>query len=275
MLWKAIKFGTIGVVVVGLVGGLVFGRDLHSYVSSSLHSLRTGVRDSVPIEFELRRARHQLSQIVPEIKANIRMIAKEEVEVAALEEEIERTEEALTAERAKIEKLSGLLGSGDAVMFVGERQYSRSEVKTDLARRFDRYKEAEAVLEAKRRLLATRRTSLEGALTMLDKAKHNKALLADRIEMLEGKWRLVQAASMGSDVRVDNSKFAQTQKLIDQIKKRLDVAERVLAHQGRFVEEIEVDVVDADDLLTQIGEHFQPGSDARVAHVVEEASQGD
>jgi len=56
---------------------------------------------------------------------------------------------------------------------------------------------------------------------------------------------------------VDNSKLAKTEKLIGQIKKRLDVAERVLAHESQFIQAIPVDVVPEEDLLTQVDEYFQ------------------
>jgi hypothetical protein len=56
---------------------------------------------------------------------------------------------------------------------------------------------------------------------------------------------------------VDNSKLAQTEKLITQIKKRLDVAERILAHESQFVQAIPVDAVVEEDLLTQVDDYFQ------------------
>jgi hypothetical protein len=55
---------------------------------------------------------------------------------------------------------------------------------------------------------------------------------------------------------VDNSKLAQTEKLIGEIKKRLDVAERVLAHEATFVSQVEVDVVNEKDLVAQVQQHL-------------------
>jgi hypothetical protein len=91
---------------------------------------------------------------------------------------------------------------------------------------------------------------------MLEKARARKAVLAGKVETLASQHRLVKASAVGSRVQVDNSKLAKTEKLLQQIKKRLDVAERVLAHEGRFVEPIDVDVIDEADLLHQIEEHL-------------------
>ena len=77
-----------------------------------------------------------------------------------------------------------------------------------------------------------------------------------------GQNQLVRAAAVGSKFEIDNSKLAQTERLISEIKKQLDVAERVLAHEARFVEPIQVDSVSEKDLLTQIDEHLEAnGSD--------------
>jgi hypothetical protein len=142
------------------------------------------------------------------------------------------------------------------VFLIGGRQYARQAVKEDLARRFERHKEAQVVLAGKRRLMATREKSLTAAIQMLDKARGQKALLADRIESLAAQHRLVQAASVGSKFQIEDSKLAQTDKLIREIKTRLDVAERVLAHEGQLVESIEVDTVNEAELLTQVHEYF-------------------
>ncbi len=105
MILRWAKWGVMGTVGLGLLGGLLFGKDVVSYVRSSAKGVRTVVKDSVPIEFELRRARDLLEDIIPEMQANIRLIAEEEVEVAALKGEIANNREALDDEQSKIRTL--------------------------------------------------------------------------------------------------------------------------------------------------------------------------
>jgi hypothetical protein len=81
-------------------------------------------------------------------------------------------------------------------------------------------------------------------------------MLENQIETLEGQFRLVQAAAVGSKLNIDHSKLAQTQKVLADIKKQLDVAERVLAHESKFTEEIKVDTVDEKELVASVDEHF-------------------
>ena len=271
MIRKAIKYGVVPVAAMLLLGGVLFGSDFVSYLSSSARSIRQSVKEQVPTEFELQRARDLLEQIVPEMHANIRLIAQEEVEVENLKRDITRCSQGLGEEKARIEKIGGLLGGNAQVFQISDRQYTRDAVKADLARRFESFKEAEVVFQGKQRLLASREGSLSAAMSALQRARRQKDLLADRIESLAAQHRLVVAASVGSKFQLESSKLAQTEKLIGDIKKRLDVAERVLAHEGSFVQPVEVDVINEKDLLTQVDEYFHPAKPAKPVAAASEA----
>ena len=105
MVCKMIKYGVLGIAGTVVAGGLLFGTDLCSYARSSARSVQSAVKDNVPIEFELRRARDLVDDIVPEMQANVRLIAQQEVEIADLRGEIERSARAVEDERARVEKL--------------------------------------------------------------------------------------------------------------------------------------------------------------------------
>ena len=257
MVMKWLKRSVVVVAGLSLVGGLLFGKDVVSYVRSSAKSVQTAVKDAVPIEFELRRARDLLEEIIPEMHANVRLIAQEEVEVAALNVDIAKSQKSMEEEKLRIAKLRDALGKPQAQYCFAGKQYPRSYVKEDLAGRFERFKESELILAGKRRLLTTRENSLHAAMELLERTRARKRMLEDKVESLASQHRLIKAAAIGSQIQVDNSKLAQTEKLIAQIKKRLDVAERVLAHESQFVQTIPVDAVVEEDLLTQVDEYFQ------------------
>jgi len=257
MIMRWLKRSVIVVVGVSVVGGLLFGKDVASYVRSSAKSVRTVVKDSVPIEFELRRARDLLDEIIPEMHANVRLIAQEEVEVAGLNVDIANSEKSTEEEKVRIAKLRDALAKPQARYCFGGQDFPRSYVNADLANRFERFKESELNLASKRRLLAARENSLYAAMQLLERTRSRKRTLEDQIESLASQHRLVKAAAVGSHIQVDNSKLAQTEKLIAQIRKRLDIAERVLAHESKFIQAIPVDAVVEADLLTQVDEYFQ------------------
>lgn len=258
MVTKWFKRGLMAVVILCLAGGFIFGTDMVSYIRSSVRSVQTTVKGAVPIEFELRRARDLLVEIIPEMHANIRLIAQEEIEVANLKTDIDRNDKVLADAGQQIQLLRKKMNLWQANYLFGEHNYSRNTVKDELSRRFEQYKESEILLKSKQRLLAAREKSLNAAMQLLEKTRSQKRLLQDKIEGLASQYRLVRAAAVGSTIRVDNSKLAQTEKLIADIKKRLDVAERVLAHESRFVQDIPLDTVNEKDLLVQIDDYFTP-----------------
>ena len=274
MITKCLKRGVIGLVVLAVAGTFFLGGDMLSYVTSSARSVRTAVKDSVPIEFELLRAKDMLEDIQPEMYANIRLIAQEEVEVAALKADIEESEKSLADEEVHVAKLRKTLETQFASYQIGRRKFTRQDLTEDLTRRFERVTQADMVLEGKRRLLATREQSLQAAMQLLERTKSQRKLLAVKIEGLEGQYRLIQAAATGSHVEVDNSKLAQTDKLLRDIKKRLDVAERVLAHESRFVQPIEFDVpvISEIDLFEQIDNYFFPAQNS-ITEITEDTVQ--
>lgn len=274
LMTKTLKIGGLVLVGAGILGGLFFGKDMVSYARSSAKSVRSAVKDAVPLEFELKRAKDMLEEVIPEMHANIKLISQEEVEIAALQADIEQSQQNLAEEGQRIQKLRKALNVQQASYRFGDRHFTRTDVKQDLSHRFARYKEAELVHASKQHLLSNRQRSLQAALQLLEDTRSQKRLLEDKISALEGQYRLVKAASVGSSVSIDNSKLAKTEKLIADIKKRLDVAERVLTHESRFVQTIPVDTVSEVDLLTLIDDHFCPqpttdGSVNEIAVVVE------
>jgi hypothetical protein len=256
MILKSLKVAVLTGVGLVVAGGILFGTELGSYARSSISSARTVVKDNVPVEFELKRARDLLDDIIPEMQANIRQIAQQEVEINHLRGDLVVAQKSLGEEQVRVAKLRTALDTHNASYTFGGLKYSREQLKEELARRFDRYKEAEVVLAGKRRLLENREKSLVAAVQVLDRTRGQKSLLEDQIESLEAQFRLVQASQVGSKLAIDNSKLAQTEKLISQIKKQLDVAERVLAHEAKFTETIQVDVVDEKELVAAVDEHF-------------------
>ena len=271
MILKALKYGVIGTAAALVIGGTVFGTELGSYIRSSTRCVTSAVKDNVPVEFELRRARDLLDDIIPEMHASIRSIAEQEVEIASLKAEIADADKALAEAKGKVAKVRECLSTPGGQFSIGHVVYSRDELKEDLARRFQRTKEAEMAMSGKRRLLSNREKSLQAALATFDRTRNARAQLEGQIAALESQHKLVQMASVGSGVQIDHSKLAQTEKLIADIKKQLDVAERVLAHKAKFVDSIPVETssVDEKELLTEVDAYLSPK-----APVIQQADSG-
>ena len=64
---KKFKLVGGGVAVGALLLFLLFGSDALSYVSTSISKVHNSVKGSVPVDFELERARNEVEKITPEI----------------------------------------------------------------------------------------------------------------------------------------------------------------------------------------------------------------
>ena len=91
MVKKVILLGSAALVLVGLL----FGREGFSHVKTSLGWVRQSVRESVPVEFEISRARQMIKDLDPEIHRNMHLIAKEEVDVKNLRGQLSDAEKQL------------------------------------------------------------------------------------------------------------------------------------------------------------------------------------
>jgi hypothetical protein len=253
MIKKAILACT-GVCLVSLV---FFGRDALSYFRTTAGRMKDSVRGSVPLDFEIDRARRLVKELVPDIRKNMHVIAKEEVEVEQLRKQIAQTENRLDRERNELVRLKNDLGTGNSVFHYAGRQYTAVQVKSDLANRFERFKTTDATLaslkdieQARVRSLAAAREKLEGMLAA-------KRKLEVDVEHLEARLKMIEAAQTTSDYAFDDSRLSRVKELITDLRTRLDVAERLTSAEGAFHGEIPLSEVASDNLLEEVTEYLQ------------------
>src|SRR5690606_3436495 len=191
------------VVVVGLAGmllaGLLFGREAASYVTTSLGWVHQSVKDAVPLEFEIERARKMIRDLDPEIRRNMTVIAREEVAVSRLAESIADAETLLEKQKAEIVKLNEDLKSGSNQFVYAGRTYSVDQVRSDLKNRFERYRSKEEATDHLRQVLNARRTTLAAAQEKLESMMAAKAQLEVDVEQLEARLKMVQVAQSRRD----------------------------------------------------------------------------
>ncbi|HJS09077.1 MAG TPA: hypothetical protein VJ809_15515, partial [Pirellulales bacterium] len=118
---RKLLFVSAGLVLVGL---FLFGRHAASYVGTGAGWVRDTVKDSVPLNFEIDRARNMVNNLKPEIQKNMHVIAKEEAEVERLQEQVNQAEAKLAKDRADLEKLSGYAKTGDKNFHFAGRTYT-------------------------------------------------------------------------------------------------------------------------------------------------------
>ena len=255
---RLVKYGFLGMLVVAAAGFFVFGTQLPSYLATSGTAAQQVIRDSVPVEFELKRAKQLIEDILPDLQSQIRMIAQEEVEIASLEKEILQSEKTLDSDRQVLAALRQEMSIQTVAYRPDDPNSDRHRMTTKLAQRFSKFKQGELTLASKQRLLEKRQDGLDAALTLLDKMRDRKAELELKVEALAAQHRLVQASAveMGSDI--DQSRLADADQLLNSIETRLEVAERVLQHeQDLYVDPSFDTVVDEASLLAELDAYLE------------------
>ncbi|RCS40542.1 hypothetical protein DTL42_24520 [Bremerella cremea] len=239
-----------------VLAGLVFGTDAYSYISTTASRLGDNVKNSVPVEFELDRARKMITDLTPEIRRNMHLIAKEEVEVEKLQSRVGDLEKKLASSKTDIVRLKSDLDSGSTYFTYAGHEYSRSAVQTDLAGRFERFKTQDATRVKLESILRARQQGLEAARAKLDGMLTARRQLEVDVENLEARQKMVEVAQTSSKFAFDDSQLSKTKRLIDDIRTRIDVAERMVDVDGELAGEIPLDEPTHTDIGDEVASYF-------------------
>lgn len=255
MLKKLALVGVLG--TVGAVG--LAGTGAWSYVRTGFNSASDSVRENVPIEWEIKRARQMIADLQPEIARNLHIVAREEVGVKNLAEQIASKEAMLAKSKGEIVRLSEDLKSGDVHYVYAGRSYSDDQVREDLANRFKQFKVHEQTTGKLAQVLTAREKNLDAARRKLDEMLAAKRELEVEVENLQARLTMVEVAHASSPVALDDSRLSSTRKLLDEIRTRIDVAETLVANEGILSGSIQLDEPSSPELLSEIADYFGEG----------------
>lgn len=241
---------------VSLLGAFTFGRDAFSYVGTCCGLVSSSVKGSVPLDFEIDRARTMIKSLVPDIRSNMHLIAKEEVEVERLTKQITDMDSRLVKDRGEIMRLKGDLDSGKNELKYSGRVYTVSEVKSDLANRFERFKTQDATVSSLREMQKAREKSLSAARQKLEGMLASKRQLEVDVEHLEARLKMVEATQATSNYQFDDSQLSRVKDLMTDLRTRLDVAERLVNTDTSIHDSIQLDATDAASIVEQVTEYF-------------------
>ncbi len=252
----------IGALLVGGASTALMGTSGYSYVRTGFSSIRDGIKDQIPIELEIRRARDMIANLKPEITGNLQLIAREEVEVARLVKEVDRKQQLLEKSKRDMLRLKKDVGdcseSGteEQLVYAG-RKYSVSQVREDLNMRFKQYQTQEATADKLTKILAAREKNLDASRRKLDEMLAAKRQLEIEVENLQARLTMVQVAETAGSFTLNDSSLSQTRQLLDDIATRIDVAEKVSDSEGVFQGAIPLDDAAPSDIVEQISSYFE------------------
>ncbi|HZZ73036.1 MAG TPA: hypothetical protein VFE24_12350 [Pirellulales bacterium] len=245
-----------GVLGVMLLAWFFVGRDAASYIGTAVNKIKATAKDTVPVEFEIDRARQMVKDLTPEIQKNMQVIAKEEVQVERMQKQIQESEDGLAKNKGDLLRLKSDLAANKTSYSYGGRVFTVAQVKDDLANRFDRYKTSEATLGSLKGVLQAREKGLDAAKQKLEAMLAAKRKLDVEVENLDARLKAVEVAQTSSEQNFDDSQLGRVKELITDLRCRLDVSAKMVDAQSQIKEAIPLDTPDQGNIADRVSEYF-------------------
>lgn len=240
-----------------LLLGLFFGRDAASYVGTTTGWVRDSVHNSIPVTFEIERAKRMIKDLDPEVQRNMHLIAKEEVEVSNLREQIDVAERQLAKSKSDIDRLTRDLKQGGSEFVYAGKSYTEKQVENDLARRFEQFKVKSSTFEKLQQVLAARERGLSAGREKLKAMQAARQQLEVDVANMEARLEMVRVAQSTSEINFDDSHLARTRDLVKDIGARIDVAEKLVNAETSYPGQIDLDETETSNITEQITAYFQ------------------
>lgn len=235
---------------------------LGSYARCAVAWMKTTASDSVPLEWEIKRARQMVSDLQPEIARHAKLIAREKIELAKLQRQTAQAAQWLEKSQGEVERLTADLKRGDTQYTYAGHTYTSAQVHDDLAGRFERHKTRRETLDRLQQMVAAREASVRSAGERLEAMLTAKNQLEVEIENLQARVGSLRVAQTASELNLDDSHLARTREVLDDIASRLDVEEEVALAVTPPPGVINLDTPDQGDLLDVISTYFNGESPA-------------
>lgn len=243
-----------------LLSSVTVGVPLFSYARCGVSWLRDSASDTVPVEWELKRARQMIADLKPEIESNAMRIAREKVEVSRLEKQMAATDERLAKSQDDIARLTEDLRGGGNMYTYGGHTYTSVQVKNDLSNRFKRFKTRNETADKLEQMLAARKSSLKAGHERMDAMLSAKRQLEVEVENLQARLASLRVAQTSSDFSLDDSQLSRTRSLLDEIATRIEVEEETMSVDVEYFGEIDLDESTNESLLDDIAAYFGEGN---------------
>ena len=242
---------------------LLFGADAWTYVRTGLRNTQAAVTDNIPIEFQLERARNMIKDLNPEIEKNMRMIAREEVEICGLKEELKGLDSKLTKSEREVLRLTADLKRGDSNFVYAGKSYSSDQVKLDLENRFNRHKTLKSTVDSLAKVVAKREQGLSAAQEKLAAMQAAKGQLEADVAELAARNQMVLVAQSSSTFKFDNSVLSRVQETVKDIGTRISVHEKLVNADTAPLGEINLEEKQQKDITEEVTRFFH-GADENI-----------
>jgi chromosome segregation ATPase len=275
MIRKTIRTLLLGGAALAAIGYLLFGRAFPSYLGTAVDSARAAVADHVPVDLEIRRAEGLIRQIDPQIENCKRDLARAEVDLEELTESVGRLEKSVASDERRLRAGAERLKGDTKVVALASAGEALRRTQAGLERAKDSYVNDAAMLKTRRALVERQTKAVAAARERLEAVRLERAALDDQLHMLRTQRLHLEAlAAASTRCEIDDSALGRAKEALTGIKKRLDVAQRVLENDLAFHGEPAAAPTASRDIVREIDELFAGDATAAPAVAVEYVESG-
>lgn len=259
MIGKTLKMFVLSGAVLGGTGYLLFGSSFGSYLGTVAESVQDGVEQSIPVDFEIKRAESLIRAIEPQIENCKRDVARAEVELEELQNSVTELARVVEGEERRLRSGHAVLrGDGATTARLAAVNGAERRMELELQRTLDSFRNNQSILRTKRALIERQTEAVTAAKLRLNTVRAERETLADQVVTLKMQQTTIEAMAASSRrFDLDDSALSQAKEALAKVQKRLDVAQKMLEndlvwHEGESL----VDAAPARNVLQEIEEHF-------------------
>jgi chromosome segregation ATPase len=198
------------------------------------------VKDNVPVEYELDRARRLIKDTEPQIRECKRVIAQNEVQIEFLTAEVDRLfgSQSRLKDNLKLQH-AALQENRSMYLLTSGSRVTRAQFERRVARTLGAAQAKDALISSKTAQLSALKSGLESARETLATLRAQKENLVAMAEALEAKLReneAKKAQTLHPDV--DTSNFAKAREILEECQMRLAVEARIMENDEPLIDEL-------------------------------------
>jgi hypothetical protein len=205
-----------------------------SYASTLVAQGREHIRQQIPRELELARARNEIQNLDRDYQALFGPVAEQIATVKRHEREVTTAQVNLKEQRENLLALTRAVENNVSPVSFGGSDYTLPQAKVKLAREFASFKRQEAHLAAKEKQLEAERISLAATRSQLEALTNQKRDLEVRVEQLAAKEATLNVESVKAPLPTDNGRVAEIERTLKQIEESQEHEVELRAVQAQY-----------------------------------------
>jgi peptidoglycan hydrolase CwlO-like protein len=221
---KLLILGFLGAVALVAIGKTT---SAWSYVNTAVCQVGAGAKSQVPTKFELERIRNEIGALDGDISQMIRPIAEYKSVIERMRKDIARSQTNIDKQKKTLLEVVTELQENPKHITINDRTYTPEQIRRQVTRDTESLKQLEKHVKIQHQVLEAKELSLKATQEQLAKVISKKREYEVRLAQLEAEEETLQLASVGNDVKIDNTRASLIEDALNAVEQRQDVTRKV------------------------------------------------